>query len=127
MRRLMPSGPCAFSLSAAIRQATQRPLSDLEAIADVLNATPPIDRETFSELATPALSRRPSLYAMGWAPGVSDDERACFEAGMRAEAFANTTITQVGDARVRPLTDLLPDRDTAPTGGSTAVAVRECE
>jgi signal transduction histidine kinase/PleD family two-component response regulator/CHASE1-domain containing sensor protein len=86
--------PRAFALSAAIRQAIQLPLNDLEAIADVLNATPPIDRAMFRELTTPVLSRRPALQSIGWGPRVIDAERARFEAGMRAEGFANATITQ---------------------------------
>jgi signal transduction histidine kinase/CheY-like chemotaxis protein/CHASE1-domain containing sensor protein/HPt (histidine-containing phosphotransfer) domain-containing protein len=86
--------PRAFALSAAIRQAIQLPLSDLDATRDVLGATPPIDRATFRELATSLLSRRPSLYGLVWAPRVSDAERAGFEAGMRAEGIGATTITQ---------------------------------
>jgi signal transduction histidine kinase/CheY-like chemotaxis protein/CHASE1-domain containing sensor protein/HPt (histidine-containing phosphotransfer) domain-containing protein len=86
--------PRAFALSAAIRQAIQLPLSDLDTIGNVLNATPPIDRATFRELATPLLSRRPSLYALVWAPRVSDAERARFEAGLRAEGIGTTTITE---------------------------------
>ncbi len=61
------------------------PVESMRAISALISATGAADPRAFEEFAADAIQREPHIYALEWAPRVTRDERAGFEAAARAQ------------------------------------------
>ncbi len=82
----------AFALSSVM----QGYVREMGAVARLYYASDDVTRNDFRTFVTPFLARDHGVEAVGWVPRVTDEQRAAYEASMRADGFAGFQITQLG-------------------------------
>ncbi|MCE9574896.1 MAG: CHASE domain-containing protein [Deltaproteobacteria bacterium] len=116
------------------------PVESMRAIAALISATGAADPRAFEEFSRDAIRREPHIYALEWAPRVTRDERAGFEAAARAQIPgyeirdpSPTGLTRAGERDLYyPLRYLVPMNDAwgldiVDRKAGTAVADRACQ
>ncbi len=84
----------AVEYSLAIEHRLAEDVSAVESTAALLTASPAISRQEFRSATAHLLARHPSLQALSWNPIVRGEERAKYEARLRADGCAGCRITE---------------------------------
>ncbi len=114
-------------LTLALSTAMQGYVREMGAVARLYYASDDVTRSDFRTFVTPFLKRDPGVEAVGWVPRVTGEQRASYEASMRADGFAGFQISQLGPDGVPvrrqdadeyfPITYLEPSKGNGTTMG----------
>jgi PAS domain S-box-containing protein len=96
-------GRLAYDRAEVLRNRALGSMEVLHSIASLYTLREDLTRQEFRAFCGPSLSRQPQVFALGWSPRVSKEDRVSYEEAARREGWPNFEFMELDStgARVR--------------------------